>query len=103
MWMCTMVAVSLLMPIGTVIADNGNQDAVLKTTPLHKFLVFGVMQRIESSEHFDFEITLFTLILGGGSSQRLNKGEMIRLHGPMIGIATNNIFIGIVTDWSIIG
>ena len=103
MLVCAVVAAALLMPTGAVIASDDTQDAVLKTTPLRKFFVFGIMQRIESSEHFDFEITLFTLVLGGGSSQKLNEGEMIRLYGPMIGIATNNMFIGVVSDWSVIG
>ncbi len=102
MLVCTLLITTILPITGTVVASDDSQEAVLETTPFSKFFIFGIMERIDSGENIEFEITSFALIIGGGENQILNKGEMIRIYGPMIGIATNNIFIGIVSHWSII-
>ena len=103
MLVCALLIATLLPITGTVVARGDSQEAVLKTTPLRKFFIFGIMERIDTGENIEFQITSFALIIGGGENQILTKGEMIRIYGPMIGISTNTIFIGMVSDWSIIG
>ena len=86
-----------------ITASFDSDDYILEPTLFSKFFIFGMMERTDDSlENYDFEVTLLVLIIDGEEIQMLKKGEMIRLHGPMIGIATGNRFIGLIEDWSII-
>jgi hypothetical protein len=70
----------------------------------NKYLYFGIMEHVDPDKYnFDFEISLYAIIIGKGEIIKLNIGEIIRLHNPMLGIAINKFHIGVISDWTIIG
>ena len=99
---CMLLAFSGLTSASTNIGNFKNPDE--ESLSLDKYFYIAKMERIDPEEYnFDFEILSFAIIIGNGEINRLNTGEMIRLHGPMFGIVINNLHIGIISDWSIIG
>ena len=93
----TLLIMTILPVSGTVI-DDDNQETVL-----NKYFYFGMMEHIDPEEYnFDFEVSLFAIIIGKGEVIKLNKGDMIRLHSPMFGIVINKFHFGIISDWSLI-
>jgi hypothetical protein len=90
----TLLITTTLSVSGTV--NDHNQETVL-----NKYFYFGMMEHIDPEEYnFDFEVSLFAIIIGKGEVIKLNKGDTIRLHSPMFGIVINKFHIGIISDWS---
>ncbi len=95
-----MLLITTILPItGADTDNNDNQEAIF-----NKYFYFGMMESIDPEEYnFDFEISLFAIIIGNGEVIKLNEGEILRLHSPMFGIVINKFHIGIISDWSLIG
>ena len=98
------IMISTISITSQIVADDYNKENN-NITLFNRYIIFGLMSQINEpySELLDFEINRFALIFGDNEIQKLNQGEMIRLHGTTFGVITNNIFIGLISDWSIIG
>ena len=68
------------------------------------YFIFGFMKHIDPEESLsEFEIVSFVMLIGNGEITRLNEGEMIKIHGPIFAMVFNNLFVGIIGDYSMIG
>jgi hypothetical protein len=72
--------------------------------PIGGYFIFGFMKLIDPEDSItDFEIVSFIFLIGKGEFIRLNEGEMIEIHEPIFGIIFNNLFVGYIGDYSMIG
>ena len=102
------MAISTLFICGTIPTTIASQYDISKDLIEHSqfggFFIFGFMKLIDPEESIsEFEVVSFILLIGNGEKIRLNEGEMIKIHGPIFGVIYNNLFIGIIGDYSIIG
>jgi hypothetical protein len=69
-----------------------------------KYFVFGIMDEMDSTPSYvDYEVELFSFIIGTGETHNFNAGEMIRLYAPKFIIDIGKLVIGICSDYGIIG
>jgi len=90
-------------PSTCAIEKNIENEAV-EPTSFGGYFIFGFMKLIDPDESIsEFEVVSKVIIIGNGETTRLNQGEMIKLHGTILGLVYNNLFIGYIGDYSIIG
>ena len=87
----------------TATSDVGIVKEANNTESDGRILVIGIMEKMDNTETtIDYEVLSFAWFFEGGL-QKLNEGEMVRLHSPAIIIDIFNLVIGFCDDWSIIG
>ena len=88
----------------TLATPDQELSSLTEPTPFGGYFIFGFMTLIDPEESTsEFEIVSFTMIIGNGENIRLNQGEMIKIYVPIFALIFNNLFIGYIGDYSIIG
>jgi hypothetical protein len=92
-----------ILPITTA-EINQSTDESPETEPIGGYFIFGLMHLMNPEESItDFEIVSFVYLVGNGNIVRLNEGELIEIHEPIFAIVFNNLFVGYIGDYSMIG
>lgn len=101
--MIGMLVISMTVP--TTLAANEKIDYLeLNVLQLDGYYIFGFMSLIDpETSNSEFEVVSFVYIRGNGETTRLDQGEMIKIYAPIFGVVFNNMFIGYIGDYSIIG
>ncbi len=103
---CVIISVLFFCTIIPMTSAVINKDTIEspESEPIGGYFIFGFMKLMDSEESItDFEIVSFIFLIGNGEFIRLNEGEMIEIHEPIFGIIFNNLFMGYIGDYSMIG
>jgi hypothetical protein len=99
-----MFVFSTTIPAELAIHNETKHDETFHHTPLNGYFLFGFMTLIDPDTSIsEFEVVSFVYLRGNGDTTRLNQGEMIKIYAPIFGVIFNDLFIGYVGDYSIIG
>lgn len=95
---------SSVMPATLAIHNETKYDEEFNHTSLNGYFLFGFMTLIDTDTSIsEFEVVSFVYLRGNGDTTRLNQGETIKIYAPIFGVIYNDLFIGYVGDYSIIG
>jgi len=102
------MAISILFICGAIPATLGHENDVkqeyIENSQIEGYFIFGFMKLIDPDESIsEFEVVSFVMLIGNGEKIRLDEGEMVKIYEPIIGVIYNNLFIGLIGDYSIIG
>ena len=108
---CTLLIVTTVIP---VVSSANNEDTVSNNEFIEKntgeselaskYFVFGIMDEMDSTPSYvDYEVGLFSYIIGEGETHSFNAGEMIRLYETIVIIPIGKLLFGICSDYGIIG
>ena len=95
---------SATIPAAFAIDNETEHDETFHHTLLSGYFLFGFMTLIDPDTSIsEFEVVSFVYLRGNGDTTRLNLGEMIKIYAPIFGVTYNDLFIGYIGDYSIIG
>ena len=104
--MCIFISVLFICTNISALSVTENQESLksIEPTLFGGYFIFGFMKLIDPKEsRNEFEIVSFVILFEKGDTIRLNQGEMIKINPPIFGIIFNNLFVGYIGDYSIIG